>query len=86
MATCLLQRQRVHERGNYVARLLRVGMSVVVDTRGVALYPCDGVADDRLKKLAVGRPLLAIYSLFLGTSSTLTGRQSQGDNMFRDNQ
>lgn len=66
METCLFQRQRVHEGGNYVARLLWVGVSVVVDTRGVALYPCDGVTDDSLKKLTVGRPLLAICFLFLG--------------------
>lgn len=66
MATYLLQCQRVHEGGKYVTRLLRVGMSIVVDTRGIALYPGDGVTDDSLKKLAVGRPLLAVCFLVWG--------------------
>lgn len=64
MATYLFQRQRVHKGGNHIARLLWVGMSVVVNACGVALYAGDGVADDSLKKLAVGRPLLAICILF----------------------
>lgn len=65
----------MHEGGNYVARLLRVGMGVVVDTRGVALYPSDGVADDSLKELAVGRPILAICFLFWGRNSARTNRK-----------
>lgn len=77
--TCLFQRHSVHKRGNHVSRLLRVGMRVVIDTSGIALNPCDGVADYSLKKIAAGRPLLTInYLLGDEVSPVKTRLQTQG--------
>lgn len=53
----------MHKRRYDVSRLLGIGMRVIVDPSGVAFYPCDGVADDRLEKDAVGRPLVAVHQL-----------------------
>lgn len=52
-------------------------MGIVVDASGVALYPCDRVADDSLKKIAVGRPQLAVCSLVLGRNSVSTNRKAE---------
>lgn len=53
----------IHEGRYHVPGLLRVGMRVVIDTTGVALYPGDGVTDDSLEERAIGRPLFAICCL-----------------------
>lgn len=60
----------MHECRDDVSRFLGVGMGVVVDSSGVAFYPRDGVADDRLKKYAVGWPLVAVDHL---SSQTFAG-------------
>lgn len=61
--TCLVPCQGVHECGDYISWLLGIGMGVVVDASGVALYPCNRVADDCLEKLAVVGPLFAVDHL-----------------------
>lgn len=53
----------IHKGRYHVPRLLRVGMRVVVDASGVALYPGNGVTDDGLEKNAVGRPLVGVRRL-----------------------
>ena len=53
----------MHERGDDVSGLLGIGVGVVVDAGGVALYPCHGVADDGLEKNAIGRPFVGVHHL-----------------------
>lgn len=63
VCTFLFPCQGVHESGDYVSWFLGVRVSVVVDTRGIALYPCHSVANNSLEEHAVARPVVAIGHL-----------------------
>lgn len=69
--TRLFPCQGVHEGGDHISWLFGVGMGVVVDARGIALYPGDGVTDDSLEKSAIARPLVAIRHLLKKTYEVL---------------